>query len=1115
MGLSNMSLGEMLGFPSAKFQPPENLFAHRSTKEPAANAHDAWSFRSPSVNTAAMGDDRSFGRGRSSIPSRFDTDVDMNDAVDDDDRSLDARLRRTGLGYTMDHSAEGTQRSAFGHSFAKDRIPDTWSEGREAFAAQRYFPPEPETGLEDNFFGVVKIVDDYLPQRQEPRTIVGRDLMLKKRMARRWLIVAVDRWTTMFRWIGQLVFAAGILHASAFWVVGEYHILQHYLDKDSKGKASASKAHDPFQPTYGDRACSPMAMNFLASGLNTLRGQKGQPQTGSETVDRLCERIQHGTLLEDRRAAVQALRSCSREHKRDIGTRGVLVLCKVLQQDAMDIDICKAVLETLTVLCQAEADREESHEFAMEMSMTVLEASFTLAACQCPRKWTDANNVAVLLDMLEEYDFYVRFHVVSLLSTLVLNNTTRLQECILTSPMGMSRLMALLDDRREIIRNEGLLLLISLTESNADLQKIVAFENAFERLLAIIADEGAISGGIIVQDCLQLVQNLLRYNVSNQNYFRETSCIQRIPALFSEEMIDENGQQDLTMKDVWSDQKGNNMIMVLELIRVLVVPDHSNTAPNQKSMFQSGILQLLVDLALTSNAPQRVKASALYALAELIRLNKVNQDALSKAVIIPAHPPPAPSNDGSSALTPPGRSSAQLSRTSFQSGRGSAQGDHRSLEPRERCPAIVEVVAIAVGNYPGCTYSVRAAATCLFQSFVLENPDTQMVLATTLNPPPEDNPNTTSSEKPRSPGTLLLGALQGWQDGNESASTDPYNSWFATVLFAHILQNNPRAKSIALAITFGDEENGEDPVSLIHAIAAALMVAVKEQSDVRVALGYLALLCVWCYDSPKSIKDLLSEGAHLQFLIELINPSSKEDPMVQGLAAFLLGICYEFNWEPDALISRATIQPIILSRIGLDHFAACITRVRESKPFKAAAPLMVVLPSEEGGGRLPGLYFDYSFVEFMKKTFERTQKSISISPDQARPHQGSMQGHQDASESQFASFQSKITSQNTEINELRSLLEESRRIVAEQTQERERYEETIAGLREEMRMRQDQYGVLEQEHETLRQVHEALGREHESLGKEHEDLLICLAEQDQELTGLKEHMRSLGIAPLE
>jgi len=103
-------------------------------------------------------------------------------------------------------------------------------------------------------------------------------------------------------------------------------------------------------------------------------------------------------------------------------------------------------------------------------------------------------------------------------------------------------------------------------------------------------------------------------------------------------------------------------------------------------------------------------------------------------------------------------------------------------------------------------------------------------------------------------------------------------------------------------------------------------------------------------------------------MIELISPSSKEDPMVQGLAAFLLGICYEFNWEKDALITRATIQPILLSRIGPDHFAACIIRVRESGPFKAAAPTMVVLPSEESDGKLPNLFFDYSFVEFMKRT---------------------------------------------------------------------------------------------------------------------------------------------------
>ncbi|ORZ13357.1 p115 like vesicle tethering protein [Lobosporangium transversale] len=821
-------------------------------------------------------------------------------------------------------------------------------------------------------------------------------------------------------------------------------------------------------------------MDFFASGLNALRGQKGQHQTGSEIIDRLCERIEHATLLEDRRAAVLALKSCSREHKRDVGTRGVLVLCNMLRRDSMDIDICKAVLETLTVLCQPDTDREGTIEFALEMSNAIMK---------------DASDVAILLDMLEENDFYIRFHVVSLLSTLVLNNAARLQECILTSPIGMSRLIALLDDRREIIRNEGLLLLISLTESNADLQKIVAFENAFERLLAIIDEEGAVSGGIIVQDCLQLVQNLLRYNVSNQNYFRETSCIQRIPSLFEDDTLDSNGRHELPLRDQWSDQKGNNMIMILELIRVLVVPDHSNTAPNQRSMSQCGILQLLIDLSLASNAPQRVKASAFYALAELIRLNKVNQDALSKAVITPAHPPPVPIGDASLSLAAPSRSSTQLSRSSFQSGRGSTVGDrgaqaHRHLEVRERCPAIVEVVAIAVGRYPGCTYSVRAAATCLFQSFVLENPDTQLVLATTLNAPPEDNPNIESHEKPQSPGTLLLSALQGWQDDAETTVADPYNSWFASVLFSHILQNNARAKGIALAITFGDEENGEDPVSLIHAIAAALMVAVKGRADVRVALGYLALLCIWCYDSPKSIKDFLSEGAHLQFLIELISPSSKEDPMVQGLAAFLLGICYEFNWEKDALITRATIQPIILSRIGHDHFAACITRVRESKPFNSVAPFMIVLPSEESDGKLPNLYFDYSFVEFMKRTFERTQKSITLSPENTPTQNGLALPNNAEIESKLTLLQTKLSTQDAELEELRSQLEEAKKLLAQKAHEQEQYENTLAGLREEMRSRQEQHKALE---------------------REHEDLLICLAEQDQELTGLKEQLRMLGV----
>ncbi|KAF9311270.1 hypothetical protein BG003_007586 [Podila horticola] len=1003
MGLGNMSLGEMFGFPSAKFQAPENHFAHRSITKANQKGSDPWSYRRDSVS------DQDDDLPGSALKPRYPG---VGTDLDDDDED-DKTLFKSYSGHDdvfSRFSSMDTSGSRSGLTF----------DGREAFAAQTYFPPEPETGLEDNFLGVVKIVDDYLPQSQTPRTIAGRNLMMKKHKALYWLAaillcrvvlaLEIDHWVwSPLQMLVKALFVCAILHATVFWIVVEYQTSKRPSKEKPVDKKRTSKAQDPFEPTTSDKVIS------------------------------------------------------------DIGARGVKVLCKVLQQDYMDVDICKAVLEILTILCQADPNQEDSQDFALDMSKAILD---------------DTGNVATLLDILEEYDFYVRFHVVSLLALLVLNDTPRLQECILTSPVGMSRLMALLDDRREIIRNEGLLLLISLTESNADLQKIVAFENAFERLLAIIDEEGALTGGIIVQDCLQLVQNLLRHNVSNQNYFRETSCIQRIPELFNSDTIDEHGKHDPSMKDVWSDQKGNNMIMVLELIRVLVVPDHSNTVANQKSMFQCGILPLLVDLSLSSNAPQRVKASALYALAELIRLSKVNQESLSKSVIIPAHPPPVIDEEASTGHTPPSRTSAQINRSSFQSGRGSTQVN---LGPRAKCPAIVEVVAIAVGVYPGCTYSVRAAATCLFQ---------------------------------------------GWQEDSEDSVTDPYNSWFATVLFSHILQNNPRAKGIAMAITFGDEENGEDPVSLIHAITAALMVAVKGHADVRVALGYLALLCIWCYESPKSIKEFLSEGAHLQFLIELISPGSKEDPMVQGLAAFLLGICYEFNWEADALISRATIQPIILSRIGLDHFAACITRVRESKPFKAAVPYMVVLPSEEGAGKLPGLFFDYSFVEFMKRNFERTQKSISVSPENTqsgRPSQPLLANAE--TDSMIKSLRAKTTAQDAEIADLKAQLAEAAHLKAQVTEtahlkaqlvetahlkaqvaeishlktqlaeaqqqlmrkarEQDEYEYALAGLRQEIQ----------------------LGRErHESLEKEHEDLLICLAEQDVEMNNLKEHMLSLGIS---
>ena len=60
------------------------------------------------------------------------------------------------------------------------------------------------------------------------------------------------------------------------------------------------------------------------------------------------------------------------------------------------------------------------------------------------------------------------------------------EQAILAAPMGVVRLMDLLGDAHEVIRNEAVLLLTGLTRASADIQKIAAFEGAFDRILQIL-----------------------------------------------------------------------------------------------------------------------------------------------------------------------------------------------------------------------------------------------------------------------------------------------------------------------------------------------------------------------------------------------------------------------------------------------------------------------------------------------------------------------------------------------------------------------------------------------------------------------------------------------------
>ncbi|NWX18955.1 USO1 factor, partial [Aegotheles bennettii] len=364
-------------------------------------------------------------------------------------------------------------------------------------------------------------------------------------------------------------------------------------------------------------------------------------------IQKLCDRVASSTLLEDRRDAVRALQALSKvgagrgargraagravtvpwfltqKYRLEVGVQAMEHLIRVLQTDRSDSEIIGYALDTLYNVISNDLEEEEQEE-NLPKQVDDLGSQFTEIFIK------QQENVTLLLTLVEEFDFHVRWPGVKLLTSLLKQQGPQVQQIILVSPMGVSRLMDLLADSREVIRNDGVLLLQQLTKSNAAIQKIVAFENAFERLLDIITEEGNSDGGIVVEDCLLLLQNLLKNNNSNQNFFKEGSYIQRMKPWF--EVGDDNCG--------WSAQKVTNLHLMLQLVRVLVSPTNppGATSSCQKAMFHCGLLQQLCTILMATGVPADILTETINTVSEVIRGCQMNQDYFA-SVNAPSNPP--------------------------------------------------------------------------------------------------------------------------------------------------------------------------------------------------------------------------------------------------------------------------------------------------------------------------------------------------------------------------------------------------------------------------------------------------------------------------------------------
>lgn len=109
-----------------------------------------------------------------------------------------------------------------------------------------------------------------------------------------------------------------------------------------------------------------------------------------------------------------------------------------------------------------------------------------------------------------------------------------------------------------------------------------------------------------MQDCLDLLANLVRFNSSNQELFRESGCV---PKLFEVlKSADDVPEPDETLGPYFNPQKDKNLWGILAVIRLFLTQGSLKTSLNQKGFEKHGLLQQVLHLAFQESIDSAIRS---------------------------------------------------------------------------------------------------------------------------------------------------------------------------------------------------------------------------------------------------------------------------------------------------------------------------------------------------------------------------------------------------------------------------------------------------------------------------------------------------------------------------
>ena len=335
----------------------------------------------------------------------------------------------------------------------------------------------------------------------------------------------------------------------------------HLFAEGEQGKGRAAALPHTEQAT----------MMLALQAVGVVDKVKKSLPTSQEQCGVLVNRIKTCPTLSDKRTAVDELRQMAARDLREMGSAHFTNLLHCLRANRHDPMISEGTLSVVSDVIDTKAPVGPSPK---EDPSTPSSASPRVAsdtptdpsantADKSVHKGMNATSITemylatfadkerelkgidTLLGVLREHGFHSKLSVLQFLALVVQYHPEVVQSFSAMND-GIHYLVKLLhcspeDFNGQILKNETLPLLKSIAVSDHDVQKVLVYEGAFESILAIIKDEGGIDGGVVVEDCLEMLHHLLATNASNQKSFRDFTGLGTLTPLLTFDKLSDSG----------------------------------------------------------------------------------------------------------------------------------------------------------------------------------------------------------------------------------------------------------------------------------------------------------------------------------------------------------------------------------------------------------------------------------------------------------------------------------------------------------------------------------------------------------------------------------------------